>query len=419
MAGWKCAACRVIKLNQKRPVNGFADCGLCDSWSVEVISGSVLRLDHHCNQPMNSPLCILHLEDNRDDAELIRHALESGGICCDIVRVEARAEFVAALQRRPPDLVLADFLLPNFDGLAALQVVRGLGADVPFILVSGTVGEERAIESLKSGATDYVLKGRLTRLVPAVRRAMLEVEYRAERRRADIAREESNHKLQVLSRRLVETQETERRHIARELHDEIGQTLTLAQLNLQAVLPQMEATANHARLQDCLTAVERVLEQVHDISLNLRPSMLDDLGLEATLRWYTNRQAALGAWQAEFIGLPPGQRLDSRIETECFRIGQEALTNVLRHARARTVIVELQHTKDQLQLRIQDDGLGFEVKAGRERAVHGDSMGLLTMAERAVLAGGGLEIKSTLGQGTEIRAWLPLQWQGEIIPRDS
>lgn len=365
---------------------------------------------------MNSPLRILHLEDSPTDASLVQHTLVSGGLHCVTTRVQNRAEFVAALAQEVPDLVLADFSLPGFDGLAALKLLRQTSEDVPYILVSGTVGEERAIESLKCGATDYVLKGRLSRLVPAVRRAIQEVEHRAERRRAEVAREESSRKLQVLSRRLVETQETERRHIARELHDEIGQTLTVAQLNLQALLPQIGLAPLRARVQESLEAVGRVLEQVHDISLNLRPSMLDDLGLEPALRWYTNRQAALVGLRAEFIAPPLTRRLDSQIETECFRIAQEALTNVVRHAQAKAVTVELRQTAGRLQLRVQDDGVGFVVGASQKEATGGASLGLLSMEERAVLAGGRLEIESRPGHGTEIRAWLPLKWQTETPP---
>ena len=155
-----------------------------------------------------------------------------------------------------------------------------------------------------------------------------------ERTLAGQEREAYSRKLQVLSRRLVEVQETERRHIARELHDEIGQALTVMQLNLQAMLQSPGADALTPRLNESLKVVERVLEQVHDISLNLRPSMLDDLGLEPALRWYTNRQAALAGLKAEFATDPLEHRLDPMIETECFRVAQEALTNVVRHAQA-------------------------------------------------------------------------------------
>ncbi len=217
-------------------------------------------------------------------------------------------------------------------------------------------------------------------------------------------------KLQTLSRRLVDAQETERRHIARELHDEIGQGLTVAQLNLQTVLQLSAAGPLAWRLAESLNAVERVLEQVHDISLNLRPSMLDDLGLEPALRWYTDRQATLAGLRAEFAIDPLEHRLDPTVETECFRIAQEALTNVVRHAQASTVTVELHHSDGRLHLAVLDDGVGFDVASVREQAVRGASLGLLGMEERAALAGGGLEFNATAGQGTAVRAWFPLKW---------
>lgn len=314
---------------------------------------------------------------------------------------------------------MADFSLPGFDGLAALRVVRQFSTTLPFILVSGTIGEERAIEALKSGATDYVLKTHLARLVPAVRRAMHEVEHQNERRRLDAAREETNRKLQVLSRRLVQAQETERRRIARELHDEIGQTLTLAQLNLQAALPQTSDAGVRSRVDQALHSVERVLEQVHDISLNLRPSMLDDLGLEATLRWYANRQATAAGLQIDcHLEILP-RRLDTVIETECFRIAQEALTNVVRHSGATKVCLELSLTADEVQLRVKDDGRGFELRPARERLVFGANLGLLGMEERAALAGGSLIVQTALDAGTEIRAALPLRWHPEMMPLNS
>jgi signal transduction histidine kinase len=129
---------------------------------------------------MKCPLHILLLEDNANDAALILSILEAEGIACAGTRVENRDDFVAALERGGVDLILSDCSLPAFDGMSALKIVRAKWPAIPLIFVSGTLGEERAIDSLKSGATDYVLKGRLSRLVPAVRRAMQEVEDRAE-----------------------------------------------------------------------------------------------------------------------------------------------------------------------------------------------------------------------------------------------
>jgi signal transduction histidine kinase len=139
----------------------------------------------------------------------------------------------------------------------------------------------------------------------------------------EMENEHARHRLQALSRRLVNVQETERRHIALELHDEIGQSLTVAEINLQTSL-KSSGNGNLPRLKESLDAVERVLEQVRDLALNLRPSMLDDLGLEPALLWLTNRQSELAGLNGEVRADSLEQRLDPVIETECFRVAQEA-----------------------------------------------------------------------------------------------
>jgi DNA-binding NtrC family response regulator len=132
---------------------------------------------------------ILHLEDSTNDAELIQERLALEGVACAIVRVDTREDFTSSIEHGDFDLVLADYKLPLFDGLSALAICREKRPDIPFIFVSGEIGEERAIESLKSGATDYVLKDRLSRLAPAVKRALAEAEEKNERRKAEADRE--------------------------------------------------------------------------------------------------------------------------------------------------------------------------------------------------------------------------------------
>ena len=134
---------------------------------------------------MKSPLRILHLEDDPNDAELIRTTLVAEGIDCDVLYVSTRTEFIAALEKNVFELILADYSLPQFDGLSALTIAQEKRPDVPFILVSGAIGEELAVEILKKGATDYVFKNNLSRLVPAVNRALKEAEERAERKIAE------------------------------------------------------------------------------------------------------------------------------------------------------------------------------------------------------------------------------------------
>jgi len=136
---------------------------------------------------VTSPLHILLLEDDASDAELIQGLLEAGHIVCEVARVQTRAEFVAALKDSEIDLILADYKLPSFDGLSALKLAMNERPDLPFIFVSGTLGEEVAIEAVKVGATDYVLKQRLSRLAPSVKRALREARERSERKRVEEA----------------------------------------------------------------------------------------------------------------------------------------------------------------------------------------------------------------------------------------
>ncbi len=220
-------------------------------------------------------------------------------------------------------------------------------------------------------------------------------------------RQQAEETLQILSRQLLEAQENERRHIARELHDEIGQALTAVKINLQTA--QRTPDVLTASLQESISIVDRTLQQVRTLSLDLRPALLDDLGLVAALRWYVDRQAQRAGFVAQFVADPLETRPRPDLETACFRVAQEALTNVARHARAQQVRVELRQRDAELHLLIRDDGKGFDVRAAQERATQGASMGLLGMQERVWLVGGQIDIASAPAEGTEVRVRFPLQ----------
>jgi PAS domain S-box-containing protein len=214
--------------------------------------------------------------------------------------------------------------------------------------------------------------------------------------------------LQVLSHRLIEVQESERRTIAGELHDEIGQALTLVKMNLQSVQDAQANTRIADSLSESIGIVEQALQQVRDLSLDLRPSLLDDLGLVAALRWYGARQTRLAGVSFHFTGRLPDERLPTMLETTCFRVAQEALTNVVRHAQAQHVWVDVQFQDTILTLTICDDGIGFDPHVAQERARDGNSLGLLGMRERVAIAGGTLQISSVPERGTTIVARFPL-----------
>jgi PAS domain S-box-containing protein len=216
--------------------------------------------------------------------------------------------------------------------------------------------------------------------------------------------------LQLFSRQLIEAQEEERRRIARELHDQIGQVLTAVKMNLHAVQRVCSAAEAGAHIKDNIEAVDEALRLVRDLSVDLRPPLLDDLGLVTALQWYVDRYAKRTGLAAEVIVdlQDPNERYSRELETACFRIAQEALTNVVRHAHAKGVIVRLTKDNNLLRLVVKDDGVGFDPEALQRRASRAMTLGLLGMQERAHAAGGDVEIDSRISKGTEIRLKLPL-----------
>jgi two-component system sensor histidine kinase UhpB len=215
-------------------------------------------------------------------------------------------------------------------------------------------------------------------------------------------------RLQEVSRQVLQAQEVERRAIARELHDEIGQVLTAVSTNLQTIQLSSDAATLAERLNESVGLVDEALRQIRDLSLDLRPSMLDDFGLVPALEWFVDRQAQRSGFSAELAVEPAELRMPANLETTVFRVAQIALTNVARHAQATHLRVELRQDAAELELLIRDDGIGFDVAAALERASRGATFGLLSMQERVRLVGGTLEITSTPGLGTEIRIRFPV-----------
>ena len=358
------------------------------------------------------PLRALVLEDEPTDAELELIALADGGFRCRSEVVAGRAAFEAAFAPGRFDLILADYSLPDYTGLEALAFVRRSDPLVPFILVSGALGEERAVEALRAGATDYILKHGLTRLAPAVRRALAERSERESHIATSRALELSQVRLRALSRRLLEVQEEERRSLARDLHDDIGQALTALKIQLES-LARAGSGPLVAQVEECVATTQHALARVRQLSLNLRPLQLDDLGLVAALRSHLDRQASLGGLIPHFEANDAPQQVIPEIETACFRIAQEAITNVLRHAAARNLWIRLFTADGRLGLSVRDDGKGFDLEPARKRAAAGDSLGVVGMEERAALEGGSFELRTAPGQGTILLATFPLRKPGE------
>ncbi|MBI2429594.1 MAG: PAS domain S-box protein [Ignavibacteriales bacterium] len=223
---------------------------------------------------------------------------------------------------------------------------------------------------------------------------------------------------QTLSHRLLGAQENERRMIARELHDEIGQILTAIKIDLQVIGQRDLPEDLQTRIEDNIATLDRCLHQVRNLSLDLRPSVLDDLGLVAALHWQLHRQSERAGFKVHFVHDDLPGRLHTDLETTCFRIVQETLTNISRHAAARNVEVTLRVAGGDIQMSIRDDGKGFDVDAAMSEAAHGTTVGILSMRERVNLAGGTFEITSKEGEGTVVLVRFPLRLP-EIIEQSN
>lgn len=278
-------------------------------------------------------------------------------------------------------------LLPR-SAMAAPVIVEG-----KFI---GTISVTSGAPRQFTGDELDLLRMVVDRAAPAIERARLLDQIRV-----------SEKRLEALSRRLLTVQEEERRHIAVELHDELGQLHAAVKIKLGSMQRSVSDRELAAQLGEAIQMVEGAARTVRDLALDLRPAMLDDLGLGAALRWYADRFARQTGIELHLaVGeLPP---LDPAIATACFRIVQEAVTNVARHAAARHVWLDVRAAAGWLELSVRDDGIGFDVAAARERALRGESLGLLGMEERVSYTRGTLQVLSIPEVGTTITAAVPL-----------
>lgn len=355
---------------------------------------------------MSGDLRILQLEDSIPDTELTRFALTQAGLSFTLERIDTREELDQRLRQQPlPDLILSDYNLPGFDGLEALEIARRLAPDVPFIFVTGTLGEERATETLKRGASDYVLKTRLSQLVPAIHRTLREANERLDRKRAEERLHESREQLRALSVYLQYVREEERTRIAREVHDELGQALTGIKLDLAWLAVRLPRSQRPMleKVADMSAHIDATIQAVRRIATELRPGILDDLGLVAALEWQANEFQGRTGITCRVTSSLPEEQLDADLNTAFFRIFQETLTNVIRHANASRVDVHLAPVDDTIVLTVRDNGRGITPSEIRDRR----SIGLLGMGERAALLGGKVDIRGAPGQGTAVTVRIP------------
>jgi signal transduction histidine kinase len=264
----------------------------------------------------------------------------------------------------------------------------------PFHVEYRLLSKDDDVIAIREEATQIAIEGEETARIHGV---LLDVSETVDARVAE-------RRAQEASRELVQVQEDERRHLARELHDEVGQSLTMLRMLLE-MLHTTDSQVRAEKLQLAMANVQDLMSKVHDLALDLRPGMLDDLGLLPALVWLTERVAEQSKLNVtlEHNGLT-GARLPENIETCVYRVVQEALTNCVRHAGTANVRVRVWMTETTLNVQIEDDGSGFDMSSlteGSERA------GLTGIRERATALGGEFEVESQPGEGCRILVQVP------------
>jgi signal transduction histidine kinase len=319
-----------------------------------------------------------------------------------------------------PDLILLDIMMPDMDGFETCRRLRANPrlAEVPILLVTALQAPEHRLRGIEAGADDYIAKPfdsieLLAKLRTITRlnryRRLLEERTRREQAEEEVARHRRD--LQRLSAQLMSAQEAERARLSRELHDELGQALTAVSLDLAEALKALPPESGDRlgeKLVEARSLTDQALDLVRRIALDLRPGILDDLGLVAALRWHLKRWTRTFDIEVEFQAVNLEERLDPEVETALYRIAQEALTNVAKHAQASRVGVYLERKPCAVVALIEDNGRGFESGELAVREASEQGAGLLGMRERVALLEGKFNLWSRPGHGTRLSVEIPV-----------
>ena len=348
------------------------------------------------------PLRLLHVEDSEPDHALAMAQLRRAGHHVDARRVQSETDYRAALSDGDWDAVLSDFSLPGFDGLQAQRILQDSGRDIPFILVSGAMGEDTAVAAMRQGASDYLLKNHLIRLVPAVEHAVASSRDRRARQRADRELAASRQRLSELAQHLQTSIEMERAAIAREIHDDVGGSLTAVRFDLAWIGRHVQSPEILQRVASAIETVSHAIEASQRIMHNLRPAILEQ-GLVPALQWMANGFEKRSGISCRFNTSHDAMQLPVGVPLVAYRFAQEALTNVSKHAGASRVTIDLSLTRGVVSLEVADNGRGL----ADEDLTKARSFGLRGLHERASTVGGWVDLSTGAG-GTVLMLSVPL-----------
>lgn len=363
--------------------------------------------------PAPRPIQVLHLEDSKVDHELVKFALRRNGLDFDLLRVETLEDFSQALDTRHFDAVLADYHLPGFTALDAWDLLGKARQQPPFIILSGAIGEAPAVDAIRRGMADYVLKDSMHRLEHVLLRAIEMHETKLARQKADAELAASERRLAELTEHLQVSIEQERAAIAREVHDDIGGSLAAVKLDLAWISRQPLDEATRGHLNAALEMLQQALGASQRIMKDLRPAVLDQ-GLVAAIEWLLASFEKRTGISTRLRCAIHGADLPADLLQVAYRTAQEALTNVSKHAVGATAVsVDLATGSGVLTLEVSDNGQGLQPGA-LDKA---DSFGVRGLRERARIVNGWLDVTSG-GEGTSVILSLPLSAQHEATAKD-
>lgn len=341
---------------------------------------------------VRQPIALLFIDDSESDMKLATRELRRGGFAPERRRVTRVEKLRACLAERSWDIVLGEPSAAHIDIRDAMATVREVAPGTPFVVLAKRRDDDVALETLRCGAVDFVLKAHIGRLPAVIAREC----------RRPLGAEQT-----TVTRLLLAAQEAESRRVARELHARVGQLLS--------ALAHTLAVAQHEMPPECIERIdlarqlaEQAIRSTRELSTELWPCILDDVGLAPALRWLGDRYSQRFGFSVAVNGddVPVIPKVPA---AACYRITEEALSNVARHAAARRVEIAVRARRLAIEVEIRDDGRGCAPDLVMPRSVRGESLGLAAMKERAVWAGGTFVFDSKPGGGTTVSARIPIR----------
>ena len=355
------------------------------------------------NQKKHAVLRVLHLEDSASDHLLVKREFQKSGAPVDIMRVENLKTFRSALLENDFDVILADYRLPGLTALDAWTLMNELSVRLPFVLLSGAIGETAAVQAIQAGISDYLPKEDLSKLRHVTQRAIEMHHIVLAREQADAELKHSQKQLASFAEQLQSTIEQERAAIAREIHDDIGGSLAAIRFDLAWMERHASETSMLAHVQAATDMLQHAVEASQRIMMNLRPAILDQ-GLVAAIHWLGDSFSRRTGIPTQIKAELTNDSLSKDIQLTAYRTAQEALTNASKYAQCTQVKIELAGDEHFLTLEVADNGLGM---TDQHTGTSG-GFGLTGLRERAKTVGGWLDVSSQRGQGTAITLSIPL-----------